>query len=118
MELRLTNRRVLARNPEGVRAEAIPGQPPASGSPFLSEGKPNMPQANRRDSVRSSFPARPNQTRAGVALAWDTFCLPSSIPELPASNDGLCLENQNRQFGWWIPPGGNAVTSFVPRRTA
>ena len=38
MELRLTNRKVLARNPEVVRAEAIPGQPPASGSPFLSEG--------------------------------------------------------------------------------
>ena len=30
--------KVLARNPEVVRAEAIPGQPPASGSPFLSEG--------------------------------------------------------------------------------
>ena len=37
MELRLTNRKVLARNPEVVRAEAIPGQPPASGSPVLSE---------------------------------------------------------------------------------
>ena len=38
MGLPLTNREVLARNPEVVRAEAIPGQPPASGSPFLSKG--------------------------------------------------------------------------------
>jgi len=38
MGLRLSNRKVLARDPEVVRAEAIPGQPPASGSPFLSEG--------------------------------------------------------------------------------
>ena len=38
MGLRLTNRKVLARNPVVGRAAAIPGHPPASGSAFLSEG--------------------------------------------------------------------------------
>ena len=38
MGLRLTNRKVLARNPVVGRAAAIPGHPPASGSAFLSKG--------------------------------------------------------------------------------